>query len=212
MIEGKFKMKYEIKPTSTELFTEVIETLPLSPIDFNFHLFLIPNQYGDGEIGYMRQCQEKGIIPYSGITLTYKGDWETRPNQEQILNINNGLYCPDLKVSEEGKMSALQMLILGGKINYISVKNHALNGKGFNQFRDQLLPEFLEQGYNINYGDIWLTYVDSGDEFESVLEMEDGLEFNLSSLDLRLYSERPESEGKQLIDWFSELQVKYDRR
>jgi len=136
----------KIAPLTNHLFIEAFSTIPVPPNYFeavlNYRGVEITKQQDEN---YLKECREKGIIPFSKLQLYF--------NRE-------GLAVPTLEfVCEE----PFKDLVAGGRYNVVTITaelgwNNSRKLKAIDYALEKL-PDFLDEGYQIIKGELgnkWL--------------------------------------------------------
>jgi hypothetical protein len=206
----KWQIKY-----SQELFAEALRTVELphvAKLEFAADGIERPDQYSEfpdlqGEKAeeiksYLSQCNDRGIIPFSKLTL------EASSFKEQgkiVFGGNaNGFPVPDYVMGS---------LVKGGRFHRIEVKT--TYASHFKAFQESVLDALLKGGYQVMEGTLTLTMYhltgyNEGDYPDTQVTMYSSGRHN--GLELRMGSEISAKGEKLLEDWFSGLKAKYDSR
>ena len=199
----------EIKVESQELLQEIIKTLPSEPEYFTIEMkaksVSLP-QYKEegGEERYLLECSKNNIIPFSTYKFEYShitGLFESK--------FDNNLTSIREQQSEKKKKAIMNGLVKGGRIGRFEFEIGISAQQGFKKFRDEILNMLLENDYQIDEGDLWLSWGRHTGYNEGYYRT-GGLRFNIrKGVELELNGETSEEAKSKYIEWFNKLAVKY---
>ena len=198
------------KKVSQELFREAVETIP-SHIEYAGLEFvyagIFKSRCKEDEEKHVSECIQQGVMPFSQLKLNYKSDFKCFILE---TSFNENFLGIDRNSTEEIKNASFNGMLKGGKIHSMeTLVGDGHNLLKFEDFKEEFLKKFLEAGYHLSGGDLWLssyhlTGYNQGNYRESGMSLDHrrGIELQLA--------EFPNIDGKQkLIEWFAQLAEKH---
>lgn len=188
--------------TSQELFLDVLKTIPteVQYAEVSFLADGIPEArfIDSNEDEYLKECQSKGVIPFSRVKLEYD-------RRTKVFIPNNGLFRSFLELyegsSEAKKNAAIKGLLKGGRMHVLSFKTGIYSDE-YNIFQRDYLEQIVGEGYQIGEADLWLkTYCLTG--YNEGVYRESGLTLG------RTRNKGVGLEVPELADWFTSLANKH---
>jgi len=180
-----------IKNPSQDVLRRAIETIPITPPYGEVRLFAqgiqLPTRKGEDRLIYLDECENSGILPFSKLTLI------------------GGAYP---SVSIRGNNSLLSVLN-GGKMHEVLCDDGdgQYSPETFDKFRSSFFPTLLENGYELQEIDLWVTSR-SGYDWLSHRDITLAYKREEGGTDLSLNLEHTPTSGARdnLISWFEGLQ------
>jgi hypothetical protein len=197
----------KIKNPSQKLLEGVIKTLPILPQFVNITMtsegvYLPSRTAKEEEIrSYLSECAEKRIIPFSRSELEYRNErWSLAP--EMFWGIVN-IFSTD---KDYIKKAEIQGIMEGRRIHNIEVKisNPPYVEEGFKQFRDEILDVMLNNGYQINQGNLDLT-VTCGTGYRQGYYSDTNIYFTPNQVRLGLGTNISDEDAVKVTEWFSQF-------
>lgn len=178
-----------------ELNTEILRTLPVSPI----YAGLFFSESSVSEKDYEKECTERGIIPYSRIGFGYDSSFKLFSVLELIT-------------AKHKKFDFVPLMIKKSKFHRISFE-FSNNHEQFPQFVSNILPELIKENYTLERGNILLSYIDTAHMDESSSDV--GIQLNLGlNKEPKLIVKQPLSDKGKLKEatmklWLSNILENY---
>lgn len=175
-----------INVVSQELFRDVIKTLPFSPE--HVEVKLVP---------------KKRIIPI-GRRVIPRSEMRIRHDFSR-----EGFYVDSIRYSPQDVTGAIR----GGKVQNIEVYFNPRVAGVFEEFKESLLPELLNEGYNLFSGDLWASSSHSNEHYMEGDYRTGGLRFDseyiFRGVRLDLSPRMDAGEAERINEWFGQLSKKY---
>ncbi|MCX6774935.1 MAG: hypothetical protein NTY99_02475 [DPANN group archaeon] len=139
-----------IRSASSELFLEAIKTLPVVPKDGSITflangVYIPDNSSLRKDPKYIAECESKGIIPYSSITIDKYDE-----SGLEFAQSFNSIFGGD-SASKEQKAVFLEGLLKGGRPHDITIElKSEYRVVNFKNFRTNLLDKLVQNGYQIS--------------------------------------------------------------
>ena len=192
----KFVME-RVPNESPELFNNIIETLPVPPIQSAL-FFGISGLSSLEKGGYYQACIDRRVIPRSNFQLYYGQESRCLARQ------------PDF---EFGGAEAMEGLIGGGRFSKVSVIIEDPDGAAFQAFRECKFPVLLRSGYELRNANLWFSSRYLGDEGGHVKTSGLSLATRRTSIfpgvELLLPADVgvPVADRTKLLEWWEELKT-----
>ncbi len=208
-------------PPSQELAVEAIRTLPLNPVFGSVYFVAdgIKETYQEQEIEqYLKDCAEKGIIPYSRVKMEYSAENQTFVPHEWGDQLGSGFGGVPYKNHDLANREVSLRTIRGGRINKIAFDIKNCPRDAFDALRGTFLDVLLKEKYKINQADIVLTTWYSNDCYNKGEYPDTELCFYnnpsgmLSGLELRMGNEISLNDRTEIGIWFNKLDKKYGKK
>jgi len=165
---------------------------------------------------YLKQCKDKKIIPFSKTELNYDNNLKIFiPGSIDIENNIARLKYDDEKSYLEIIESTINQQLSRGKPHTLHIEIGIPAGDGFKSFGETLYDKLLNEGYIIEYGDIWLTSKFSNQHYDKghgpVSTMTLSMKDSKYSLDLHLRKNDTEIYNTDINGWFANLKEIYKK-
>ncbi|GEM_PF-6782237 len=191
---------------STHLYRALAE-LPVLPkqsmFQFRAYDIALPKTI-DGERGYLKECQEKQVLPYTKISVGFD-----LKQKECVPLMIEQLALKRMSSGVQERQGLMKGLLQGGKIHQIELGIDEIKEREILQYISELVfSEVAAQKYVLHSADIWLTqYRMCPDTYGRGT----GVSIQShSALEMKLELASPISEGERerLMGWFEAVKIK----
>jgi len=186
-----------IEVDSQELLFEALKTLPVLPDIYHLYFGLEGKTFYPSEKekkAYINRCQQKGVIPFSGLELTYN----SFTRQFESTAFGFGKIDPDLSIENIGALAR------GGKIDRLGFRYHLRSDgrEGYQLFRNKVFSSLRESEYKVDFCTLNILNDHGSEDTTISLRSESGLGLSFG-YDLE------DKDFYKLKDWFNQLKAKH---
>ena len=212
MPESMFIEDMHIETKSEDFLRYIFCTLPVVPAYVELRALAkgIPDYDHDkkGINKHISQCKKNDTIPFSKTEFIYDSRTDRFvPGSINLENFISRIQYDDEKLYQKMIDSITDRQLAGGKPHKLQIETGIPAEKGFALFKKTLFDNIQNNGYDIDWCEIWLTsryskqHYDEGHSGVSTIKL--SREDQKMSLDMNLKKDEPESFINSMISWFA---------
>ena len=220
MAEPTLIQNMHIDTESEDFFKYILCTFPVPPayIELRAVVHSIPDYDWDKKSinQYLSQCKKNKTIPFSETKLEYNNRKDVFvPGSINLENFDPHIPDNDERLYKKILNNIWKKQISRGKPHTVRIEIGIPAKAGLASFKKTVFDDLLNNGYVIDYGNIWITSRDSGqhysDSYGGVSTMILGRKGSKYSLDLNLRRDDSELDFDKIYGWFARSKDLYEK-